>query len=190
MFQKEELIGKETQVLQAMLEADVQKYAVEVETIETKEEVLNLEVELVEQMKTNEAALANVVYELPEECNFDGTVFGRKVICDYIVDFLNNQELEWSYSLGMYELVKLWKNRDITEVSYHAFDSTIRVLGQCKYKGYDAWRKVLAVNEFLTTLHDQYMVDTTYIIYLSQLHNVLIDALKKFEETPTDLPTE
>ena len=41
-------------------------------------------------------------------------------------------------------------------------------------------RKILAVNEFLSSSHNDYVRDTAYMIYLSNLHNVVIDALKKF----------
>lgn len=190
MVKKEDLIGKETAEMQALLEGDVAAWAAEVETLETEAELLAREEELVEAMKEGEAKLATTVYALPEGAKFDGTEFSRKVLCEYIVDFLNMQELEWSYSLGMFELVKLWKTRDLAEVSYHAFDSTIRVLGQCKYRGYEAWRKVLAVNEFLKSLHSQYTLDATYMIYLAQLHNTVLDALKKFETPTEEVETE
>lgn len=185
MVKKEDLIGKDLTEVQAMLNSDVAAWAAEVATLETEEKILNLEEELITTMRANEADLVTTVYELPEGAKFDNTEFNRRTLCDYIANFLDNQELEWSYTLGMFELVKLWKTRDLTEVNYHAFDSTIRILGQIKYKGQEAWRKVLAVNEFLTPLHSQYTFDSAYMIYLSQLHNTLLNELKKFE-APTD----
>ena len=185
MVKKEDLIGKDLTEVQAMLNSDVAAWAAEVATLETEEKILNLEEELITTMRASEAELVTTVYELPEGAKFDNTEFNRRTLCDYIANFLDNQELEWSYTLGMFELVKLWKTRDLTEVNYHAFDSTIRILGQIKYKGQEAWRKVLAVNEFLTPLHSQYTFDSAYMIYLSQLHNTLLNELKKFE-APTD----
>lgn len=185
MVKKEDLIGKDLTEVQAMLNSDVAAWAAEVATLETEEKILNLEEELITTMRANEADLVTTVYKLPEGAKFDNTEFNRRTLCDYIANFLDNQELEWSYTLGMFELVKLWKTRDLTEVNYHAFDSTIRILGQIKYKGQEAWRKVLAVNEFLTPLHSQYTFDSAYMIYLSQLHNTLLNELKKFE-APTD----
>lgn len=190
MFKRKDLIEKSTQEIQDMLEKDIQAYAVEVETVETKEEILDREKELMVLMNENEEYLKTLTYNLPIEATFDGQTFGKKVLCEYIVDFLNTQELEWSYSLGMFELVKLWKTKDLNEVSYHAFDSTLRVLGQCKYRGFEMWRKILAVNEFIKILHSDYVRDTTYMIYLSSLHNTLVDALKKFETPVEDSPTE
>lgn len=185
MVKKEDLIGKDLTEVQAMLNSDVAAWAAEVATLETEEKILNLEEELITTMRASEAELVTTVYELPEGAKFDNTEFNRRTLCDYIANFLDNQELEWSYTLGMFELVKLWKTRDLTEVNYHAFDSTIRILGQIKYKGQEAWRKVLAVNEFLTPLHSRYTFDSAYMIYLSQLHNTLLNELKKFE-APTD----
>lgn len=182
MFKRDDLIGKSTQEIQEMLEKDVQTYAVGLEVIETKEEILDLEKELMVKMDENEAYLKTLTYTLPEEAKFDGTVFSRKALAEYIVDFINTQELEFSYSLGMFELVKLWKTKDLREVGYYAFDSTLRILGQCKYRGYEAWRKILAVNEFMKSCHEDYVRDTSYMVYLSSLHNSLVDVLKKFDE--------
>lgn len=185
MFKREDLIGKSTQEIQEMLEKDVQTYAVGLEVIETKEEILDLERELMIKMDENEEYLKTLTYTLPDEAKFDGTVFSKKALAEYIVDFINTQELEFSYSLGMFELVKLWKTKDLQEVGYYAFDSTLRILGQCKYRGYEAWRKILAVNEFMKASHEAYVRDTSYMVYLSSLHNALVDALKKFDE-PTE----
>jgi len=180
MLKREDLIGKNAEELPGFLEANIAEYAAVAETYETEEEVLEKEKEIVKLMEENDSYLRTVTYKIPEGATFDGQLFGKKVLCEYIVDFLNTQELEWSYSLGMFELVKLWKTKDLEEINYHAFDSTLRILGQCKYRGYDAWRKILAVNEFLKQCHDDYVRDTSYMLYLSQLHNKLIDALKKF----------
>jgi hypothetical protein len=62
-------------------------------------------------------------------------------------------------------------------------------LGGLKYKGREQWRKILTINAFLSSCHDEYVKDTSYMIYLSSLHNVVIDALKKFHpEENKELP--
>lgn len=179
MLKREDLNGKTLQDVQKLLENEVADYKVNAETY-TEEEALQQEQELMQVMNEYDGYLRTVTYELGEQCEFDGQVFNKKTVSDFIVDIINNQELEWSYTLGMYDMVKLWKNKDLKEVNYHAYDSTLRTLGQCKYKGFENWRKILAINSWLSGCHDEYVMDTNYMIYLSQLHNVLIDVIKKF----------
>lgn len=187
MITREELNEKTQQEIKEMLEADVQAYSVQVSEIASEEEVLKLEKELIEKMQENDKVLRDTFYDINEECTYDGQNFNKKTICEYIVDFINTQEVEWSYTLGLYELVKIWKNnKDLTNIQYHVYDSTLRILGQVKYKGFETWKKILVVNDYLSSCHDNYVRDTSYMIYLSHLHNVLIDTLKTFnpEEAP------
>lgn len=124
MVKKEDLLGKTQQEIQELLENDVKCFSVELEELVDEEEVLNKEQEIMQLMNDNDAYLKTVNYELAESCIYDNCAYNKKTVCDFIADFIGSQEVEWSYSLGMYELVKLWKNKDIKTIQYHAYDST------------------------------------------------------------------
>lgn len=188
MIKRDELAGKTQQEIQELLEGDVQNFIVQVTELGEEAEVIAAEEDIVAAMKENDAYLRTVVYNVAEQAEYDGQVFNKETMCKAIAEFVATQEVEWSYTLGMYELHKLWKAVPET-IQYHAYDSTLRILGGLKYKGFESWKKILAVNAFLGTCHETYVKDTAYMIYLSNLHNVVIDALKKFnpevmEEAP------
>lgn len=188
MITREELIEKTQAEIQAMLEADTQQFAVLISELASEEEVLEQEKELIMVMTDNDAYMKTILYNVAETCTFDDTVYNAKTICRQISDFVENNEVEWSYTLGLYELCKFWRETPKT-VPYHIYDSTLRVLGGLKYKGREQWRKILTINAFLSSCHDEYVKDTSYMIYLSSLHNVVIDALKKFHpEENEELP--
>lgn len=196
MIKREELAGLNQQEIQNLLESDVQKFLVEVKEFADEAETLAKEEELMVVMNENDEHLRNVVYPVANEVTYDNTLHNKKSVCGMIVDFISTQDVEWNYSLGMFELCKLWKACPET-IQYHAYDSTLRILGGMKYKGFESWRKILTVNAFLGSCHEEYVRDTSYMLYLNNLHNIVIDALKKFnineegmgtaEETPTDL---
>lgn len=179
MIKREELAGKNQQEVQALLEGDIQSFIVAVTELASEEEVKAKESEIMLLMDENDAYLRTVVYPVSEEVTFDGTTVNKKTACGMIADFIATQEVEWSYTLGLFELCKIWKGAPET-IQYHAYDSTLRILGGMKYKGIESWRKILTVNEFLGSCHEEYMRDTSFMLYLSNLHNVVIDALKKF----------
>jgi hypothetical protein len=114
---------------------------------------------------------------LGNSATYEDEVYKKSNIVDNIVYFLNKNEVEWSYTLGLYQLVKLWKSNADT-ITYEAYDSTLRILNQTKYKGFKEWTDILVINEFLSSCHAEYVRDTSYLIYLAQLHNTLIDRLK------------
>ena len=179
MIKREELAGKNQQEIQELLEGDVQNFIVQVTELSEEAEVIAAEEEIMAAMNENDAHLRNVVYDVAEEVEYDGQLYNKKTACAMIADFIATQEVEWSYTLGMYELCKLWKACPET-IQYHAYDSTLRILGGLKYKGVESWKKILTINEYLGSCHDEYVKDTAYMIYLSNMHNVVIDALKKF----------
>lgn len=180
MIKLADLNGLSAQELQVKLEDDIQRYALEINELVDEEELINREQELIAVMQENDQIIKSIEYDLPDSCMFDGQSFSKKTIGEYIADFVCSQEVEWGPSLGMYEMVKLWKNKDIEKITYSAYDSTLRVLGALKYKGFESWKRILAINSYLTSCHDAYVKDTTYMIYLSQLHNTILDALKKY----------
>lgn len=179
MIKREELAGKSQQEIEKMLEADIQAFQVEVTELADEAATIDKEQELMSLMNENEEYLKSVQYPVAENAEYDGTTYNKKTVCGMIADFIATQEVEWSYTLGLFELCKIWKSCPET-IQYHAYDSTLRILGGLKYKGIESWRKILTVNTFLGSCHTEYIRDTAYMIYLSNLHNVVIDALKKF----------
>lgn len=179
MIKREELVGKNQQEIEKMLEADIQAFQVEVTELTDETATIDKEQELMSLMNENEEHLKSVQYSVAENAEYDGTIYNKKTVCGMIADFIASQEVEWSYTLGLFELCKIWKSCPET-IQYHAYDSTLRILGGLKYKGIESWRKILTVNAFLGSCHTEYIRDTAYMIYLSNLHNVVIDALKKF----------
>lgn len=178
MIKREDLTGKNQQEIQEMLEIDLQTFANEVASLE-ESEVIAKEEELMVDMQDNDEYLRGVSYQVQEDCMFDDTVYTSDTVSKQIAEIIETNEVEWNYTLGLYELSKFWRNKP-TVVQYHTYDSTVRILGSMKYKGREQWKKILTVNQFLSSCHEEYVRDTAYMIYLSNLHNVIIDALKKF----------
>jgi hypothetical protein len=63
----------------------------------------------------------------------------------------------------------------MSTIMYKAFDSTLRVLGQVKYKGAEEWKDMLAVNKFLSECHAEYTLDTNYNVLISKKHNCILE---------------
>ena len=174
------MVGKTQQEIQSILEADMQKFSVEVSELADEEATIAKEEEIMVLMNENDEFMKAIEYDVADSCEFDGQHFNKETVGRMIADFISSQEVEWSYTLGLYELAKLWKNKDLEKIQYHAYDSTLRILGGIKYKGVESWKKILTINAFLGSCHEAYVRDTTYMVYLSNLHNIVIDALKKF----------
>ena len=178
MVTREELNGKTHGDIQAILQDDLEAYKLEIDSIDDKETLLEFEKNLMVDHDTFQAQLKVTNYALGDNVVFEGEEFKKSKVADDIAYFLNKHEVEWSYTLGMYQLVQLWRSADLNQISYEAYDSTLRLLNQTKFKGYSEWRDILVVNEYLSSCHFEYVKDTSYMIYLAQKHNTIMDRLK------------
>lgn len=184
MINFEDLKEKNVKEVQEILERDNAEFKAALEVM-SEDELNEQERVLLEALDAYDKRLDEVNYILPEKAEFDNREFSKTQISNMIVDFVNKQEVEWSYSLGMYQMCKLWKAiaKGIqADINYKALDTTLRLLGGLKYKGYEEWRGILAVNQFLTGIHDEYNKDTTYLIYLSHMHSEVLSKMQKESE--------
>ena len=90
---------------------------------------------------------------------------------------MNRSEVDWQFTLGLFQLVKLWKEKDLQTIDYNAFDSTLRLLNNLKFKGFSDWRNILAVNEYMKGCHEPYSIDTAYMIFLNQKHQEILNRI-------------
>ena len=165
-------------------EADLVLYKEKVKEFTTIDECLAEEQVLMASMDEVQAKLESVRYELPADVTYDAKHYTKKDVVAKIVYFLNKLEVKWEQTLGLYQLVKLWKGDDFKEIPYHVYDSTLRCLGQVPFKGYSEWTDILVVNEYLGRCHNEYSLDTGILLYLSECHNAVLtrqDELNKVE---------
>ena len=187
-MKREDLNGKTFEEVQSILEQESVLFQEELKGINDVEAVMKKETDLIDEMKEDDNYLNEVIYNLPDSSEFDLHKYTKNEIAAKIAYFLNKSEVEWQYTLGMYELVKLWKNRDLKTIKYKEYDSTLRCLNLVKFKGYQEWQDILAVNEYLSSCHEIYTIDTSYLYALSDKHNSIMNRVKELD--PESIPDQ
>lgn len=157
------------------LEAALNEFKNEVSQVNDTEVLKKMEEDLMEEQKKADAYIKTVKYTLPDSAEFDGEKHTKNDIAKLIVGFLNRSEVDWSYTLGLYQIVKIWKMKELKEIDYGAYDSTLRLLNNLKFKGYSDWHDILAINEYMKECHEPYSIDTSYLIFLNQKHQAIMD---------------
>lgn len=175
---RQDLNGKLYAEVEKELGAELDAYAKQVNEIMDIEGLLALEQDLMAEAKEYEEYLKTVVYKLPDDCEFKNQRYTRVQVAKFIVAALSRLEVEWQYTLGLDDLFDLWGNKDFVEISQGAFDSTLRLLNQLKYKGRTDIREILVVNEYLSQCHNEYSLDTAWNILISEKHNAIMDRVK------------
>ena len=189
MIKREDFNGKRYEEMQQAMQAELVLYKETVDQFTTIDECNAEEQVLMASMDEVQARLATVAYELPAESEYDGKTYTKKEITSKIVYFLNKLEVKWEQTLGLYQLSKLWKNEATNEISYHAYDSTLRCLNQVPFKGFQEWNDILAINEYVSKCHNEYSLDTGMIVYLSECHNTLMNKMKALQPD-SDVPED
>jgi hypothetical protein len=188
---KEELIEKTAEECSEILQAKLAEFKAEIETIETDEELMDREKDLMNMFDDYQKYIQTVEYELPKDTTFRTQNFSKAKVCEMIVQCLEGIDVEFSYTPSILELCEFWMAKDIEKVSYNVLDATLRFLPARKYRGVAGCKMILTVNEYLTPLHNSYSKDTSYLIYLTEMHNMILDQYKKNhpDENPeTDMP--
>ena len=185
MITRVDLKNVELDNIQSYLEAQINSFMVEIEQMDA-DQLLSMEGDLMTTMDEYDAYIKEVTYELPESCVFDGETFSKKQICEYVSDYINTQEVQWEHVAGLYELCKIWRDGSTKSISYGAYDSTLRILGMIKYKGMRDWKRIMAIYSYLSESRVEYTRDLGYVIYLSQIHNCILNRMNPQPETQED----
>lgn len=180
----EEQKEKTVQEVQDELQKELDGYKEKVAAVTNLEELKQMERDVLEEQGKFDSYLRDVEYDLPQEpIEFEGKKYTPNEIGRRIVYYINRNEQDFQYCLGLHGLVKIWKSSQ-EKINYGALDSTLRILGGLKYKGDSEWVDILVINNYLTAVHEPYIRDRSKLITLAEKHNAVINQIQKC--TPVD----
>lgn len=175
---KEFLLEHNMEEVAAQFDQELREFNDMVNTIDNVEQLKELEEQILKEQDEVNAYIKEVKYELQPSVVFDGETYKLADVAKNIIYFINKREVEWKYTLGLYQLVKFWKSSNPTTVDYGTYDSTLRILNQNSYKGYSEWKDILVCNEYFKSAHDSYSKDTSWLIFESEKHNIVMDRMQ------------
>lgn len=170
-----------------MYDEQLAQFKEEVEKIESEQELNELEAKAIKDIEDWDAVLKDKTYSLPAKITWNNKDITRAQIGTRIRQLLDKFEVEFSYTLGYYQIASWWTKPQPT-ISYHMLDSTLRVLGNgIKFKGIAEWENILIINEYFKGSNDDYTKDLIQTYNYASKHNAIIDRLtiiapKKSEE--------
>lgn len=178
---------QETALEQAKrLQSEVDAYKKEIEGINDADALKEKEKEIIAEMDKFDEYIKSRTYPVPNGVDFEGEHYSRSEVSGEIIYFINKNEVQWQYTLGLYQLCRFWKNTSNEVITYGQLDSTLRILEQQKFRGFDEWRNILLVNEYMKALHEDYTKDLAVQIALSQKHNSILERMDLIGKVTTD----
>lgn len=170
---KENNLTEQDKILQEFIESLKTK---------SKEELIALESEISKDIDEASKKYSKTMMPLPEE--------NREETVGMILTLLDKYPIRWQDTLGAVRLYDEWDVPSITEISYPAFNTTLEILGGLTYTGYDEWKMVVAIDEYVQPLHDLFAEITNDIYSLSTKHAYIVQALELFGAPKTDQTAE
>lgn len=177
--------GANIQEVQTALEAEALAFAEEINAIDSLDELKKREDDLMEVAKEDDEHLKTVKYELPDEITSLGDKFKKGDIIKMIISFLNRIECNFQTTLGIWQGIDFWKKLSDNLIPYGVFDSTLRLLGQLKFKGEKDCHDVLVVNDWFSSAHQAYLKDLVWTRYIATLHNIITQRMQEREKELT-----
>lgn len=159
-------------------DVELEKFKKSLET-KTTDELLNIEADIIKEQDEFDSLSKEFCYKFPEKIDFDNEKITNKEVVKKIIYFLNKQETSWQFTLGMYELINFWKKYDNkSDIPHGTYDSTLRLLGQMKFKGHQEFEDILIINEAFTVSHPEYVKNIETQMYISSKHNAVLDKMQ------------
>ena len=191
-----EYLSKDREVVMTEFQQIVNTYEAEIKNMNL-EQCKEEEKRLMDIMNKHDEVMRTVEYDLPKSCNFAGSSreITRKMIGEYINEFLEKVECEYQYTLGYLELYNWWKEPK-SKISYNTLNSTLQVLGNnnMRFRGPHQWQMILSINEYFKALHNSYIIDNMVTHLYGVCHSMLLDRMKidnpLESETPAETPAE
>ena len=166
---------------------ELREYVELVNSIDDVNKLNEMEQDIIKEQDDVNAYLKTTQYQLPDGVDFDGEHYTVKDIANKVIYFVNKKEVEWKYTLGLYQLVKFWKVNNPSIIDYGVYDTTLRMLNQIGFQGFSEWRDILACNEYFKTAHESYSKDTSWLIFVSEKHNVILDRMKALDQLEAEI---
>lgn len=152
------------------------EFTVKLETM-TLAELEAIEAEVIKECDEANAEAAKVEFELPSK--------GYKEAAEAMRYFLNKQSVRWEYTMGLLTMYETWAEKKPKKVNFPTVDSTLRLLGDMQFTGYEEWKKVNVINAYFAPIREEYIKVTEHVYYLAAKHNAIMDKLDKI-----NMPTE
>lgn len=162
------------------LQKKADEYKKELEGHSDLDALNEMEKEWIEKLETMDKYLEQVKYVLPKSTQFNGKAYPKGAVAGKIVRFISTKEVQFPYTLGMYQLCKLW-DADPRELSYPEYNATLETLGTLNFKGLREWEDILVVNEFFSATNKEYAKDLTAYQYLSTMHSHLVGRIQMLD---------
>ena len=176
--------GENPKTYAERLQKQLDEYKEKINGIKDPKELEGEEKECINELDKYDEYLKSTEYVLPDDVTFDGTRYTKKDISSAILYFINKMEIKWDFTLGLYELSKLWRG-DVSKLNFRELDSTLRTLDQVQFKGFKEWKDILSVNEYFKSVNEQFTIDTAGMIYLHQRHNAVIERQELVKTIPS-----
>lgn len=177
-----EVYALDDEQMGAKLEMALINLGEELETINEHEKLEELEAELMKDFDEYEAHIKETVYELADEIDYDGTVQKAKKIKENVIYFLNQMEVEFRATLGLYQAIKFWKESTDNKIPYAPYETTLKLLGTMKFKGMQQFTDILIINNWFASAHNDYKRDAIYQNFLAEMHNAILKRMEDLDE--------
>lgn len=153
-----------------MTQEELEKYKKSLEKKSLKQ-LQKMEQEVVTEADTIDKEVAATTFPLKEE--------DYAVVAPFIRKFIESKSVQWQYAVALKQLVDFWSDTKPEVVPFPVLDSTLRLLGELQYKGYEEWSEIIAINNYFASISNDYTTTMQRAWDVASRHNAIMDAMQK-----------
>ena len=135
----------------------------------TKEELLELEQEIIKEADELDKNISTMEFDLPKK--------NYAVSAETVRYFLNKQSVQWQYTLAMVGMYDFWTEKNPGKIPYAQLDAILNAIGELKFTGYEEWAKIVALNTYLEPITAKYRDVKSKIFEIATKHSEIQNAI-------------
>lgn len=132
-----------------------------------------------QKMEQDVVAEADKVDKEVAEKTFPLAEEGYATVAPAIRKFIEKKEVQWQYALALKNIVDFWTDEKPESVPFPVLDSTLRLLGELQYKGYEEWSAIIEVNNYFNAITNDYQATLSAAYDVASRHNAIMEAIQK-----------
>jgi hypothetical protein len=135
----------------------------------TVEELKKIEQDVIAECEKIDDEVSKTEFDMPQE--------NYSEVAEAVKHFLNEQTVQWQYTLGMIAMYDFWTDECPKTIPYAQLDSILRTIGSLQFKGYENWCRVVVINKYFEPLREKYVELTQKVYDAASKHQVVMEAL-------------
>lgn len=155
-------------------EQELNDYKARLETITSKDEMLEEEKKIIERDKALKEELFQKFYDLPASVTYNNKTFPRSIVLSYVEKILNKIPVSWQQAEGLLTFIERVRSLK-DKIDYGTLTNVLQFLTNARHTGTRELFDCILTMNYFDLLQAEYGCDLQKLEHLADIHNAWME---------------